>query len=331
MEPRSRTRAAYATHATSRARLRTRADSPLARRLLIVTGKGGVGKSTIACALGVLAARRGLRTLVAELEGQAVSRELLGGSHPRGAPDEVQLAERLHATSIDPERALLEWLAEVGGSVPARLLASRASFRLFAAAAPGAKELVTLVKLTRLTTARRGGARGPRYDLVILDGPATGHALALLRAPSSFGAIARVGPLAGHVAEVRELLEDPARSGYLAVAQPSEMAVTEVLEVADALASELDRALDCVVVNGTLTRRFTSAELDTLASLGRDPDLRPAITAVRLLESRARRQQSEIARLRRRGLPMVPVPQLLREHVDHEALELIADRLARAL
>src|ERR1700691_88664 len=186
-----------------------RTASILERKLVIVTGKGGVGKTTIAAALGLAAAERGLRTIVVELGDQRRLPALLSGEPPHGRGDplrqseaggETVLGENLWGVTIDPDRALLEWLQALGGRVPGRVLAGSSTFQYFAAAAPGARELVSMVKVWELT---RGEERWRRrddashYDLVVLDAPATGHALGLLRSPQTFGAIARVGPIFG--------------------------------------------------------------------------------------------------------------------------------------
>ena len=106
---------------------------------------------------------------------------------------------------------------------------------------------------------------------MILDAPATGHALAMLRSPRTFSAIARVGPIARQSGQVRELLEDPARSAYLAVAHATEMAVTETLELREGLRRDLGRELDAVVVNGALPRRFEGGELERIAAVNGTP------------------------------------------------------------
>jgi anion-transporting ArsA/GET3 family ATPase len=106
---------------------------------------------------------------------------------------------------------------------------------------------------------------------VVFDAPATGHALAMLRSPQTFGTVARVGPIARQAGQVRDLLEDPARSAYLAVTQATEMGVSETLDLREGLRRELGRELHAVVVNGTLTRRFESSELQRIAALGDDP------------------------------------------------------------
>jgi anion-transporting ArsA/GET3 family ATPase len=308
--------------------------SPLTRRLVVITGKGGVGKTTIAAALGLRAAGRGLRAIVVELGGRTSIPELLGEGEGEGAPEgssgrgsEVELAPGLWSTSIDADRALLEWLGVMGGSIPARLLVSRATFRCFAAAAPGASELVSLVKVWELTQDERWGRRGERYDVVLLDAPATGHALAMLRSPRTFGAIARIGPVATQAREVQELLEDPARSSYVAVAQASDMAVTETLELADGLQRELGRELDQVVVNGTFPRRFSGEELEAIASLDGGVVAERARRAVRFVHDRARVQHNQIERLRRRHLRVVGVPFVFGSRLDRTALEQIAQRL----
>src|SRR5207253_8518483 len=176
---------------------------------------------------------------------------------------EERLEGDLWGLSIDPDRSLLEWLQVLGGRITGRVLATSGTFQYFAAAAPGAKELVSMVKLWELTESKRRQGRAG-YDLVVLDAPATGHALGMLESPRTFGAIARVGAVAAQAARVRQLLEDPARTSYLAVAQPTEMAITETLELADRLASGFGRELHAVVVNGVLAQRFSAAELEQL-------------------------------------------------------------------
>jgi anion-transporting ArsA/GET3 family ATPase len=332
-------------------------QSVLDRKLLVVTGKGGVGKTTIAAALGMLAARAGRRTIVVEVGAESRLPRLFGiaGAQP-GV--ETRLRECLSSISIDPDRALLEWLQVLGGRVSGRVLASSGTFQYFAAAAPGAKELVTMVKIWQLTRGVRRGARGgDDYDLVVLDAPATGHALGLLGSPHTFGAIARVGPIAGHTRQVQELLESPAHSAYLAVTLATEMAVTEALELRDGLRARLGRDLAAVVVNALLPRRFTTAELARIAALDGTPahDLvahhghrggndapasvavermeptRSAVRAAHAVHDRARFQQNQLTRLRRRSFDVVGVPFVWGAGLDVTAVASIATRLERCL
>jgi anion-transporting ArsA/GET3 family ATPase len=330
----------------------------LERKLIVVAGKGGVGKTTVSAALGLLAARRGLRTIVVEVTGGLQGSEaagperlatLLGHSKPPPHGEEVELQEGLlWCLSIDRDRVLAEWLRAIGGRVPARVLTSSSSFQYLIAAAPGAREMLSMVKVWELAQGRRPADRRSRdgksaestseYDLVILDAPATGHALAMLRSPRTFSAIARVGPIARQSRQVRDLLEDPVRSGYLAVAHATEMAVTETLELREGLRRDLGRELDAVVVNGTLPRRFEGGELRAIAALnGEQHAVRSsAVRAAHTVHRRARSQQSQIARLRRDAeqsgpSAVVSVPFLFRAELDLEALERIAHTLERGL
>lgn len=338
--------------------------SVLERKLLVVTGKGGVGKTTVAAAIGLLAAARGLRTIVVEVGDQHRLSGLFGLAPPNPGV-ERELQEGLSSISIDPERALMEWLQALGGRVSGRVLASSSTFQYFAAAAPGAKELVAMVKIWELTQRQRWRGGAGAYDLVVLDAPATGHALGMLQSPRTFGAIARVGPIAGQAQRVAQLLADPARCGYLAVAHGSEMAVTETLELEDALRRELERELEAVIVNGVLPRRFTDVELRRLmrltdghpadgdADAGRvepsashgastrsgvrervlatDAVTQSAARAAHAVHDRGRLQRNQVARLRRRGLAVLAVPYQFAIELDLPSVRRIADQLGRKL
>jgi anion-transporting ArsA/GET3 family ATPase len=305
--------------------------SALQRKLVVVTGKGGVGKTTVAAALGLAAARRGLRTIVVELGDQRRLPALFERAGQRAAA-EVALDENLWSITIDPDLALLEWLQKLGGRLPGRLLAGSGTFQYFAAAAPGAKELVSMVKVWELTQAERWHRRARRYDLVVLDGPATGHALGLLRSPHTFGAIARVGPVFGQAEKIRELLEDADRTSYVGVTHPTEMAVGELLDLAAGLRSSLGCELHAAIANATLPRRFNANELERIARLdGASPLRRSAMAAARAVHERARAQQNQIARLRRRGLNVLSVPFVFTAELDSPAIGSIGEQLARRL
>ena len=327
-------------------------QSVLDRKLLVITGKGGVGKTTIATAIGLLAVRSGRRAIVVEVGEESRLPGLFGMAAPRPGV-ERRLEKRLSSISIDPDRALLEWLQALGGRVSGRVLASSGTFQYFAAAAPGAKELVAMMKVWQLTRdgGRRTGSGG--YDLVVLDAPATGHALGMLGSPQTFGAIARVGPIAGQTRQVQELLENPSHTAYLAVALGTEMAVTEALELQDGLRRQLRRSLAAVIVNALLPRRFTAAELRRIVSLSEDAarsgdDRRSigemgaaqtaqqavtdsAVRAARAVHDRARFQHNQLARLRRSSFDVVGVPFVWGGQLDLAAVRGIAKRLERKL
>jgi anion-transporting ArsA/GET3 family ATPase len=308
----------------------------LDKQLLIVTGKGGAGKTTVATAAALLAARSDRRVIVVELGAAARIPALFGVSaHEPGT--EIELAEGISSIAIDPDRALLEWLQQLGGRAPGRVLASSGTFQYFAAAAPGAKELVSMIKVWELTRSKRWRRRTAGYDLVVLDAPATGHALGMLTSPRTFGAIARVGAVAAQTKEVQDLLADAERSSYIAVATPTELAVQETLELRRRLAEELSRELDAVLVNGAIPQRFSASDLLELqravaaADASASEPASEAFAAASAAHERARFQHSLIARLRRGGLRVHTLPFQFQHELDLAALNRIASALARAL
>lgn len=304
--------------------------SLLEHKLIVVTGKGGAGKSTIAAALGLLGTRRGLRTIVVEVGQQDQLARLYGGDPVPGV--EVELEPNLWSLALDPDLALIEWMRDLGGRLSARVLASSSSFQYLAAAAPGAKELVSLVKLHELSATGKG-----RYDLVVFDAPATGHALAMLASPRTLRAIVRSSPLAQRAAEVQAMLEDPVHTGYVAIARATEMAVSETIELEDGLNKCLDRDLDSVVLNAVLPRRFTPAEIERIERVVAPGASSAAVRAAQIVHERGRMQQNQIARLRRhresRGVPgnVTTVPFAFVSEIDRVTFGRIAARLARGL
>ena len=175
------------------------------RRLIFVTGKGGVGKSTVAIALGMVAARRGLRTIVAELASQDRVRQTFAQSGETF--EEVQLADGLFTISIDPESAMEEYLRVKTGPVGQALGSSRL-FQAFAMATPGMRELLSIGKVWELAQFERRTSGADVYDLVIVDSPAAGHGVGILRTPRTFAEIARVGPIAHQARTIAATIAD---------------------------------------------------------------------------------------------------------------------------
>src|SRR4051812_14235771 len=154
----------------------------LAKPLIVVTGKGGVGKSTVAAALGVAAAARGLRTIVAEVAARDDVSRALAGSTGSVFVERV-VGDGLHHISIDPESALEEYLRDQLPRGVAEMIGSSRMFAYFTAATPGLRELLTIGKVWELAQPDRRTPGAHPYDLVILDAPATGHGVAVHRDP----------------------------------------------------------------------------------------------------------------------------------------------------
>jgi anion-transporting ArsA/GET3 family ATPase len=304
----------------------------LDKRLVVVTGKGGVGKTTVAAALGLLAARQGRRTVVCEVAQQ----ERLAGLF--GARDvghgEVELAPGLFSVSVQPERAMHEWLRhQLKSGALAGLLGHSRLFGYLTAAAPGVTELVTVGKVWDLAQVKRRTG-GSAFDLVIMDAPATGHALALLRAPRTYANIARVGPIARQAGSIDAFLRDSSATGVLSVALPEEMPVNETVDLEQRLADDLGMAVGQVVANGVLPARFTAADVRRLRSLDGQGTkaAQAAVTSALVEHRRAAGQQEQLERLRGEvRAPVTTLPYLFEPEPRRRELELLSDLLEETL
>lgn len=296
-------------------------------RLLIIAGKGGVGRSTVTAALALAAAERGRRTLVVELAGRSDVARLLG-ARPRPGLAEVKAGPGLYHVTVDRQATLRDYLDhEVPGPLPVGRLTQSRTFSMFIDATPGMGELLLIGKVAELASLprRRRGARA--YDLVVLDAPASGQLLALLRAPRTFGKIARVGPVAHQTAEIDALLSSHRQTRAILVCTPEQMAVTEAVGLCDGL-KEGGTAVGALVVNRMVSSPFSPDEEEVLKRAGDDL----AVRSARWLCDRARTQSQEVARLRQElpGVPEVSLP-LLFGGGEGPGLQELAGRLGAHL
>jgi anion-transporting ArsA/GET3 family ATPase len=285
-----------------------------------VTGKGGTGKTTVAAAIGLAAAQRGLRVVVVEVSARDdISRALSGSAADVFA--ERAVGDGLYHVSIDPDAAMQEYLID---QLPSRTLADvlvrSKVFTYLAAATPGMRELLTVGKVWELCQPERRTPGARPYDLVVLDAPATGHGLGLVAAPRTFAEAARVGPIARQGRTIDEMLSSPERTAVLAVATAEEMPVNEALSIRDALGPQLAG----VVVNGLLPQRTTAAEEAALAA-SPSPSARLALSHAR----RARAQRGQLARLRRSvDVPVTTLPFVFCPELGGDELRTLAGRFA---
>jgi anion-transporting ArsA/GET3 family ATPase len=297
----------------------------LSRRLVVVTGKGGVGKTTVAAALGLVAARAGKRTIVAEVarRGDVASAFDRAGAAPFS---ETELAPGLFHISIDPQDALEEYLRDQlpSGPVAEVLIRSRV-FTMVAAATPGMRELLTVGKLWELAQLDRRTPGADAYDLVVVDAPATGHGVAVLSAPRTFAAAAGSGPIARQGTIIDAMLSDPERTAVVAVAKAEELAVTETGQLRETLLESMGLPLERVVANALEPDRFSSHEATLLESYAAHPAVAHALSG----HARARRQRAQLARLRK--LTGGRTPARLPLHPGGPDLERLADELAPQL
>jgi anion-transporting ArsA/GET3 family ATPase len=306
--------------------------SLLDKRLVLVTGKGGVGKTTVAAALGLAAARRGKRTVVCEVAEQTRLGALFGAD-PGHA--ETEIAPHLFAISVDPERAKEEWLRyQLRSRTLAGVLGGSRLFQYLTAAAPGLSELVTMGKVWDMAQLERRSGGSP-FDLAILDAPATGHGLAMLTAPRTFASVAGLGPVGRQAEKIDRFLRDETSTGVLVTALPEEMPVSETIEFERSLDRELGMGVDRIVVNALHPKRFSAEEVRRLEAAVREDGAKPARAALRAALSehrRARAEHSQLRRLRRAaGAPVATLPRVFEPELGRDDLERLSTELERAL
>ena len=279
----------------------------LEKRLLFVTGKGGVGKSTVALALGIAAAAQGRRTIVCELAAQEHAsrtfRRAEIGFH------EVELRKDLWAISLDPDHSMREYiLLQTRIRAMGDMLYRSRIFNYLAAATPGLREMVTIGKIWELAQLDRKVKRGRAYDLVIVDAPATGHGIGFLQTPKTFAEVARVGPIHAQAKTIHALLTNPELAGAAIVSLPEEMAVNESAELERELTESVGIAVDRVFLNGLYGERISNEEIERLDVEASSPS---AAAALRAAISQRHRAETQLAqRTRLEGLVKAPVSTL---------------------
>ena len=301
----------------------------LNKRLVFVTGKGGVGKSTVSIALGLKAAAKGKRTIVCEIAGQEtasrVFRRAEVGFH------EVQVSDNLWAISIDPDESLREYLLlQLRVRAMRDMLVRSKIFNYLAAATPGLKELVTIGKIWELAQHDRRVKKGREYDLVIVDAPATGHGVGFLQTPRTFAGIARVGPIHAQAEELDRYVTDPTTTGAAIVSIPEEMPVNESASLEDQLTNQVGISVDRVYMNALYPERFSKDDASELerALDAADGPARAAIRAALSEHRRCRSQRSQLQRLKRAvSTPVKTLPFVFKPQLDVASLERLAGAL----
>lgn len=210
-------------------------------RVVVVAGKGGVGKTTVTAALAVTAARAGASVLIVEVEGKSGLATAFGLDQ-RLEYEEVEVRSGVRARTLTPDQALLEYLEDRGLRRVSKRLVRSGALDVVATAVPGMKDILVLGKVKQLERAR--GA-----DLILIDAPAAGHAITFLLSARGLLDAVSVGPIRKQAEDVIELLADPARCQVMLVTLPEETPVNELVDTAFALEDRVGVKLGPVVVN----------------------------------------------------------------------------------
>jgi anion-transporting ArsA/GET3 family ATPase len=312
----------------------------LDRRLLFFTGKGGVGKSTMAAATAMLAADRGRRVLLVDVDGKGDLATLFEHAAVGFAP--VQVHPGVLAMSMDTEASLQEYLRlNLRVPVLGRIGPLARALEFVATAAPGVKEILTIGKIC--WEVREAIAGRADFDLVVVDASASGHIVAQLGAPAAIQELVDVGPVRSQTDWLVEILSDPVITGVNIVTTPEEMPVVETIELVGRLRAEVTAPLATVIVNRVLPELFTVADEETFAAM-REPEVSaeltriagPGTTAVldgaRLAVSLRRTGATHLAELRDRvDLPLLYVPYLFARVQGRRVLRMVADALGEEL
>jgi anion-transporting ArsA/GET3 family ATPase len=282
----------------------------LDHKLLFVSGKGGVGKSTVAAALALLASQRGKRTLVCEIDAKGNLADFFEAGPTDYKPREIQ--PNLYAMSMDTEASLQEYLRlQMRLPAIARIGPLARAFEFVATAAPGVREILTVGK--PVWEVREG-----HYDLVVVDASATGHIVGQLAAPQAINELVHVGLIRQQTGWLAEILGDRRITGLVIVTTPEEMPVNETIELAARVEDETDVALKGIVVNRVLPELFGRQEEEVFEEL-RQPvavgaldaaaggPAEPVLEAARLAVTMRRTRAGHIERLRSSVDPSIPL------------------------
>jgi anion-transporting ArsA/GET3 family ATPase len=300
------------------------------KRLLFVTGKGGVGRSTVALALGLAAAERGRRTIVCEVAAQEhtsrVFRRAEVGFH------EVEMREGLWTISIDPDHSMREYLLlQLRVRAMGDLLSRSRIFTYLAAATPGLRELVTIGKIWELAQLDRKVRKGRKYELVIVDAPATGQGIGFLQTPRTFARIARVGPIHSQAKTIHSYITDHELTGVAIVALPEEMPVNESEQLERELSDDVGIAVDRVYMNALYPKRFSAEEAERLADVAHSVDgaAKAGVRAALSEHRRAEAHRKQLERLRELvRAPVETLPFVFEPELGATEIEALAEQVA---
>ena len=302
-------------------------------RVVIVAGKGGVGKTTVTATLAVAAARAGTSVLVVEVEGKSGLASAFG--RPALGYEEQELGQGIRGRTLTPDAALRDWLEGNGLKRISKRLVQTGALDVIATAVPGMKDILVLGKVKSLEQSRAA-------DLIIVDAPAAGHALTFLTSARGLLDSVNVGPVRKQASDVVELLSDPARCQVVLVTLPEETPVNEAVDTAFAIEDRVGVRLGPVVVNGcypelaldaaSATADAAKADAELLDLFVSDREAHDLAAAAAFRSDRAAIQAAQADRLAQLlPLPQIRLPFVFRAEIGVPEIETLADSFTEGL
>jgi len=314
------------------------------RRLLIISGKGGVGKSTLCSAFALSASRMGKRVLVIEMDEKERISRLFGT--PEVGYEGAFVHPNIFVRNLLPMRVMDEFLeTRVTVKTIARQILGSSIYKYFVAAAPGLKEFVTLGKIMLLEDEKEGRGK-PKYDFIVIDAPATGHGVAFLRVPFAAADVMNVGWVRKQADRIIDLITDPARTMLNIVTLPEEMPVNETIEMCQSVQDLLRIPIGYIIINSVfpqVLKKRDAALYDTMKERARDDGLKKLTVAERkcvrvMLESFEtsvrRRELNEfyISKLKRKlKYDFMQIPFFFTKTFDLDLIEHVSDHMLKSM
>ena len=304
------------------------------RRFIINTGKGGVGKTTVSAAIALAASRRGQRVLLMEIGAKERGSRLFGSAPLSNEPLEVE--ENLFAVHVRPDAAFEEYaVLKLRLKALYRAVFENRFMQSFLRVIPGLNELTLLGKAWYEVEARDEATGRYRWDMVIVDAPATGHGVFFLKIPDVIAKVATSGPMAMEARQIANILRDRSITMLNLVTLVEEMPVNETIELKGQLDRELDVPLGYVVANAVYPPVFSQEQVGAVVEQRQEVP-RDGSAADRLIEAgmfrveRVALQRTYLDRIDDElDLPQIRIPYYFAERFDFQTISKIADDIDR--
>lgn len=301
------------------------------KRLIIVGGKGGVGKSVITAALALLAARQGKKTLLLGVDTLDRFEALLGY---QGEEKSLKVVEdKLYSTILNPKSVANDFIET---HIPIRTLSKKIAnsglFKYWFEATPMLSELLMLGKIWKLATETKTLSSKPVWDCIVVEAPATGHSLGLLGA-SETAAQLLVGPMRSKADEITAMLRDPEFTSLVIATLAEDMPVAEALELKKKATEQLGMTVGAVIVNAIFPKILEASDAEALENSPEEiPDglLGPLKEATTYASERRERAEHFLSMVRAECKNCVELPFLLSEQFGREQVEDLAKQLAES-